>query len=101
MPEESGDVVELPLVLWSAGGGVALGSVAEPGAVASGLVVASGELGGVVEASGDVVLGSVVVSAGAFGAVEFCFWQPAAVKARAPKQSRRTLRFIMYLSLRL
>jgi hypothetical protein len=103
-PDVSGDVVDVPLVLWSDGGGVvAFGSV-EPGAVASGLVVdESGDvLGGIVEASGDVVLGSVVVwsAGGAFGAVEFCFVQ-AAVNASAPRQSRRTLRFIMILSLRL
>lgn len=102
-PDVSGDVVDVPLVLWSDGGGIdAFGSV-EPGAVASGLVVdESGVLGGIVEASGDVVLGSVVVwsAGGAFGAVEFCFEQ-AAVNASAPRQSRRTLRFIMILSLRL
>lgn len=67
---------------------------AVPGAVASGDVVASGELG-IVEASGDVVLGSVVVvSAGAVGVVDSCFVH-AAVKANAPRQSSRTLRFIL------
>ena len=91
LPELSGEVLVVPLVE-SAGG----------------VVVASPEAGGVVVASGDVVvsegavdisaggaLWSVVVvsDAGAFGAVEFCFEQ-AAVKANAPKQSRRTLRFM-------
>ena len=91
LPELSGEVLDVPLVE-SAGG----------------VVVASPEAGGVVDASGDVVesegivdvsaggveLDSVVVSdAGAFGAVEFCLEQ-AAVKANAPKQSSRTLRFM-------
>ena len=92
LPELSGEVLDVPLVE-SAGG----------------VVVASPEAGGVVDASGDavesegmvdesaggVVLGSVVVAsdAGAFGAVAFCLEQ-AAVKANAPKQSRRTLRFM-------
>ena len=86
-PEVSGDVV-----VESAGGVV----VASPGA--GGVVDESGAAveseGMLDESAGGVVLGSVVVdSAGAFGAVAFCFEQ-AAVNANAPMQSRRTLRFI-------
>jgi hypothetical protein len=88
LPELSGDVLEVPLVE-SAGGVV----VASP--EAGGVADESGVDGIDDESAGGVVLGSVVVvsDAGAVGAVEFCFEQ-AAVNANAPKQSRRTLRFM-------
>lgn len=92
LPELSGDVLEVPLV--ESGGGVVVASP-EAGGVAdeSGVVVESEGIDD--ESAGGVVLGSVVVvsDAGAFGDVAFCLEQ-AAVKANAPKQSRRTLRFM-------
>jgi hypothetical protein len=96
VPELSGDVVVVPLV--ESAGGVVVASPEAGGVVdASGVVVESE--GMVDESAGAVVLGDDVSDAGAFGAVEFCLLQPAAMTAMAPKQSRRTLRFMCeYLS---
>lgn len=97
LPELSGEVLDVPLV--ESAGGVVVASPEAGGVVdASGVVVESE--GMVDESAGAVVLGDDVSDAGALGAVEFCLLQPAAITAMAPKQSRRTLRFMCeYLSM--
>jgi hypothetical protein len=97
LPEVSGEVLDVPLV--ESAGGVVVASPEAGGVVdASGVVVESE--GMVDESAGALVLGDDVSDAGALGAVEFCLLQPAAITAMAPKQSRRTLRFMgEYLSM--